>query len=278
MRADEVRTILESLGKRPSKRLGQHFLIDDRVLQRQVAFAELSEGDVVLEIGPGIGNLTEAILATGASVVAVERDDEFCRFLRRRFGDRIRLVQADAVKAFLPEFDKVVANLPYQISSPITFKLLDHGFKSAVIMVQRVFAERMTAGPGTKDYGRLSVGVYYHAACEIVAKVGRNSFWPQPEVDSCMVKLSPRAPPFSVASERAFFEVTRAIFSHRRKKIMNALASDPAAKSAVPGATSATFASLPDADKRAEELSPEDIGRLSDAFVDLAQSVRKTGR
>ncbi|UCE91034.1 MAG: ribosomal RNA small subunit methyltransferase A [Methanobacteriota archaeon] len=277
MRADEVRTILESLGKRPSKRLGQHFLIDERVLNRQVALAELSEEDTVLEIGPGIGNLTEAILASGASVVAVERDDEFCRFLRRRFGERIALIQGDAVRAFLPEFDKVVANLPYKISSPMTFKLLDKGFKRAVVMVQREFAERMTAEPGTCDYGRLSVGVYYRSTCEISAKVGRGSFWPQPDVDSCLVTLSPREPPFAVADERTFFDVTKAIFSHRRKKIMNALASDPIAKRCASEAASAAFAELPNADKRAEELSPEEIGELSDAFLELTRSPRRTG-
>lgn len=276
MRADEVRTILESLGKRPSKRLGQHFLIDDRVLSRQVKLAQLAEDDTVLEIGPGIGNLTEAILSSGASVIAVERDADFCRFLRRRFGDRIRLIQADAVKALLPEFDKVVANLPYQISSPITFKLLDQGFRKAVIMVQREFAERMAAEPGSRDYGRLSVGVYYRARCEISAKVSRSSFWPQPEVDSCLVTLSPRKPPFDVVDERAFFDVTKAIFSHRRKKIMNALASDPLAKRMAPGPASATFGSLPNAQKRAEELSPEEIGALADAFVELTRSLRRT--
>lgn len=276
MRADEVRTILESLGKRPTKRLGQHFLIDDRVLEKQIALAELTDEDTVLEIGPGIGNLTEAILSTGASVVAVERDEEFCRFLRRRFGERIRLIQADAVKAFLPEFDKVVANLPYQISSPITFKLLDQGFRRAVVMVQREFAERMAAEPGTRDYGRLSVGVYYRARCEMAAKVGRGSFWPQPDVDSCLVTLTPRKPPFSVADERVFFDVTKAIFSHRRKKIMNALASDPLAKRSAPGATSADFGALPNAGKRAEELSPEEIGELADAFADLTRSMKRT--
>lgn len=277
MRADEVRTILESLGKRPSKRLGQHFLIDDRVMERQVALAELTERDTVLEVGPGIGNLTERILGTGASVVAVERDAQFCRFLRRRFGDRIRLIEADAVKALLPEFDKVVANLPYQISSPIMFKLLDQGFQRAVVMVQREFAERMVARPGTRDYGRLSVGVYYRADCEMSVKVSRSSFWPQPEVDSSVVTLRPRKPPFEVVDEQVFFDVTKAIFSHRRKKIMNALAADPLGKSLGSGFSSAAFESLPNAQKRAEELSPEEIGLLSDAFVELVGSMRRTG-
>src|SRR4030067_433406 len=104
MRADEVKAVLESLGKRPSRGLGQNFLLDESVIHRQVELANLSNRDTVLEIGPGIGNLTEAILKTGARVVAIEQDADFVRFLRRRFGDRISVIQADAVRAFLPRF------------------------------------------------------------------------------------------------------------------------------------------------------------------------------
>src|SRR5512137_2922616 len=160
MRAEQVKAVLESIGKRPSRRQGQNFLLDDSVLSRQVGYADLGPSDTVLEIGPGLGNLTEELLKTGAKVVAVEQDADFCRFLAKRFGDRIQLVQADAVKAFLPKFNKVVSNLPYQISSPITFKLLATGFDVAVMMFQREFDERMVARPGTGDYGRLTVGVY----------------------------------------------------------------------------------------------------------------------
>ncbi len=277
MRAEEVRTILESLDKRPSKRLGQHFLLDERVMRCQVGLAGLRPGDVVLEVGPGIGNLTEAILATGAEVVAVEADESFCRFLTRRFGERIRLVNGDAVSAFLPEFQKVVSNLPYQISSPITFRLLEIGFEKAVLMVQREFAQRMTARPGTRDYGRLSVGVYYRAHCEAAMKVSRAAFWPQPAVDSSVVVLTPRKPPFSVVDEKVFHDVTKAIFSHRRKKVMNALAGNPVSRGYFDGATGTPdFGGLPNASERAEQLTPEEIGELSDAFLDLVNSLRRT--
>jgi len=277
MRAEEVRTILESLDKRPSKRLGQHFLLDERVMSGQIELAGLRPGDVVLEVGPGIGNLTEAILATGAEVVAVEADGSFCRFLTRRFGERIRLVNGDAVSAFLPEFQKVVSNLPYQISSPITFRLLEIGFEKAVLMVQREFAQRMTAKPGTRDYGRLSVGVYFRAHCEMAMKVSKAAFWPQPRVDSSVVVLTPRKPPFSVADEKVFYDVTKAIFSHRRKKVMNALAGNPSSRGYFAGATDTPdFGGLPNASKRAEQLTPEEIGELSDAFLDLVSSLRRT--
>jgi 16S rRNA (adenine1518-N6/adenine1519-N6)-dimethyltransferase len=277
MRAEEVRTILESLDKRPSKRLGQHFLLDDRVIRRQVELAELKPGETVLEVGPGVGNLTEAILAAGAEVVAVEADEAFCRFLTRKFGSRIQLVNGDAVRAFLPEFQKVVSNLPYQISSPITFRLLQVGFEKAVLMVQREFAERMVAKPGTRDYGRLSVGVFYRADCEIALNVSRAAFWPQPRVDSSIIVLTPRPPPFKVADERVFHDVTKAIFCHRRKKVMNALAGDPASRAYFAGATGQPdFEGLPNSSKRAEQLTPEEIGELSDAFLEVVSSWRRT--
>jgi 16S rRNA (adenine1518-N6/adenine1519-N6)-dimethyltransferase len=276
MRAEEVKAVLESIGKRPTKRLGQNFLLDDRVIRRSVELAGLTPEDTVLEIGPGLGNLTEEILRTGAKVVAVEQDAAFCRFLERRYGQRVTVVQADAVKAFLPGFNKVVSNLPYQISSPITFKLLDVGFEVAVLMLQKEFAERMVAKAGTDDYSRLSVGVYYRADCEIVLKVPRHAFWPQPKVDSCVVKLVPKPPPFRVRDERVFYKVTQAIFSHRRKKISNSLSTDPAVKDLVTEKVSRSLSTLPHASKRAEELTPEMIGELADALLELSSSSRST--
>ena len=271
MRAEEVRTVLDSIGKRPTKRLGQNFLLDDSVIQRQVALAGLNAGERVLEIGPGIGNLTDEILKYGVSLVAVEQDREFCKFLKKRFGDRIELIQADAVKAFLPEFSKVVSNLPYQISSPITFKLLEIGFEVAILMLQKEFAERMVAKPGTSDYGRLSVGIYYHADCEIAMKVPRHAFWPQPKVDSCVVKLTPRKPPFTVLDEKLYFNVVRAIFSHRRKKVSNSLEVDPAVRGVVRSDMRESLKTLPYASERAENLTPEMMGELSDALFELAR-------
>jgi 16S rRNA (adenine1518-N6/adenine1519-N6)-dimethyltransferase len=272
MRADQVKAVLESIGKRPTKRLGQNFLLDDSVIRRSVGFASLSANDTVLEIGPGLGNLTEELLKTGAKVVAVEQDLDFCKFLEKRFGERLQLVQADAVKAFLPKFNKVVSNLPYQISSPITFKLLDLGFDVAVLMLQREFAERMIAKPGTSDYGRLSVGVYYRAECKIMLNVPSSSFWPQPKVDSCIVKLVPKSPPFKVKDEDVFYRVTQAVFSHRRKMISNSLKTDPAVSGMMSERVAVQLGSLPFASKRPEELTPEMIGELADAFLELSSS------
>jgi len=272
MRAEEVKTVLESIGKRANKRLGQNFLLDDSVIRRQVQLAELSSKDTVLEIGPGLGSLTEEILKSGAEVVAVEQDPAFVRFLEKRFGKRVKLVQADAVKAFLPSFNKVVSNIPYQISSPITFKLLDAGFDVAVLMLQREFAERMVAKPATSEYGRLSVGIYYRTHCEIALNVPPHAFWPQPKVDSCVVRLVPKKEPFEVIDTVVFSKVTRAIFSHRRKKISNCLKVDPAVSSFMKPGMEQELDKLPYASRRAEELTPEMIGELSDAFLELSLS------
>ncbi|MBN1678069.1 MAG: ribosomal RNA small subunit methyltransferase A [Candidatus Thermoplasmatota archaeon] len=266
------------MGKRANKRLGQNFLLDESVLKRQVQLAELGHDDTVLEIGPGLGALTEEILSTGARVVAVEQDEAFCAFLERRFGKRVTLVQADAVKAFLPSFNKVVSNLPYQISSPIVFKLLDEGFEVAVLMLQREFAGRMVASPGSSEYGRLSVGVYYRAACEIAFNVPRTSFWPQPKVDSCIVRLVPKKPPFRPKDEKLYFDVVRAIFSHRRKKVSNSLGVDPAVARMLTEHVRQKLPSLPYASKRAEELSPEMICELADALLELSASSASPGR
>jgi 16S rRNA (adenine1518-N6/adenine1519-N6)-dimethyltransferase len=276
MRADEVKAVLESIGKRPTKRLGQHFLLDDRIVERQVELASLNKGEKVLEIGPGIGNLTDEILKHDVKLVTVEQDAAFCEFLKRRFGERMEVIHADAVQAFLPEFDKVVSNLPYQISSPIIFKLLGHDFRVAVLMLQREFAERMVARYGSSDYGRLSVGVYYRADCEIVMNVSRNAFWPQPKVDSSIVRLRPRPPPFKVSDEETFFKVTRAIFSHRRKKASNSLQTDPAVADIVRRDMIEELRSLPHASLRAEQMSPEMIGEMTDALLELTRGRGRT--
>lgn len=280
MRAEEIRAVLGSMGKRANKRLGQNFLLDESVVRRQVQLAELGPDDTVLEIGPGLGVLTEEILSTGANVVAIEQDEAFCGFLERRFGRRITLVRADAVKAFLPSFNKVVSNLPYQISSPIVFKLLDAGFEVAVLMLQREFAERMVARPGTSEYGRLSVGVYYRADCEVAFNVSRSSFWPQPKVDSCVVKLVPKEQPFRPKDERLYFDVVKAIFSHRRKKVSNSLAVDPSVAYLLTEMVRQGLPSLPYATKRAEELTPEMMCELADALLELSASSSRgrTGR
>ncbi len=217
--------LLRRHGIRLSKRAGQHHVIDSSLLERMVGYAELSRGDTVLEIGAGTGNLTRLLAERAGKVVTIERDRRLFELLRKelRRYPNVGLVHGDALRVELPRFDKVVANLPYGISSDITFRLLDHDFKLAVLMYQREFAKRLVASPGSADYSRLTVNVFYRAQVELLEDVPPSAFVPQPEVMSTVVRLRPRAPPFRVADERIFFNVVRALFQHRRQLVRNAL-------------------------------------------------------
>jgi 16S rRNA (adenine1518-N6/adenine1519-N6)-dimethyltransferase len=212
-----IRDELESLGIRPSKLFGQHFLVDESVAHRQVYYAKLVKTDVVLEIGPGLGTLTRRIAPKVGRLVAIESDRRLCAHLSGKVEAEI--VCGDALEVPFPKFNKVIANLPYSISSPITFRLLEHDFELGILMYQLEFAERMVARPGTKDYSRLSVMAQHHAGIEFMEKVPRTAFHPQPAVDSAVIKLVPRKPGYEVADEGTFEDVVRVLFSHRRKKI-----------------------------------------------------------
>ncbi|HID61067.1 MAG TPA: ribosomal RNA small subunit methyltransferase A [Hadesarchaea archaeon] len=217
--------LLREHGIRLSKRAGQHQVIDPTVLERMIDYAKLSRDDVVLEIGPGTGNLTLSLAQRAGKVIAVERDSRFMKILKQRLDDcsNVELICGDALRVEFPKFNKVVANLPYGISSDITFRLLDHDFVLAVLMYQREFAERLVANPGSENYSRLTVNVYYRASVELLDEVPPAAFVPQPEVTSSIVKLKPWRPPFKVANESLFFRVVRALFQHRRQRVRNAL-------------------------------------------------------
>lgn len=222
---EQTLRLLRKGGIRLNKRVGQHQVIDRTVLEHMIDYAELSRDDVVLEIGAGIGNLTLLLIARAGSVVAVERDRRLVKVLKERLGDRsnVELLCGDALRIELPKFNKVVSNLPYGISSDITFRLLEHDFELAVLMYQREFAERLVAKPGSDEYGRLTVNVYYRASVELLEEVPSTAFFPQPKVTSAVVRLKPRGPPFEVKDEQVFSRVVRALFQHRRQRVRNAL-------------------------------------------------------
>jgi len=209
----------------PKKSKGQNFLIDDRVAERHVNFAEISPEDHVLEVGPGLGILTEKLVDVSGHLTCIELDDILAGHVEDRFGDRLTLIKGDAVKVDFPKFDKFVSNLPYSVSTPIIFKLLEHEFDAAVVMVQKEFADRMVADVGSPDYSRLTVNLFYRADCKFLEKVPRSRFKPQPKVDSALVKIVPRPAPFHVDDEELFFKVTEVTFNHRRKQIGTSLRS-----------------------------------------------------
>jgi 16S rRNA (adenine1518-N6/adenine1519-N6)-dimethyltransferase len=260
MNPSEIKLILGQYGISPTKAKGQNFLVDDRVAEREVEYLGIVPSDVVMEIGPGLGVLTQLLLPKASKVECIELDNGTISYLKERFGNEIELIEGDALELEWPRFDRFISNLPYSISSPLIFKLLDYEFKRGVIMVQKEFAERMAAKAGSDDYSRLSVSTYYRARCEILEHVPRSRFWPQPEVDSTVVLLEPRVAPFKVLNERFYLTLVNVLFQHRRKKISTILKiTGQATKEVIPG--------LPYGDLRVETLTPEQIGELADAII-----------
>ncbi|MEM2875193.1 MAG: 16S rRNA (adenine(1518)-N(6)/adenine(1519)-N(6))-dimethyltransferase RsmA [Candidatus Hadarchaeales archaeon] len=224
MMRDGILRLLRDAGIRPSRRAGQHHVIDRSLLLRMANHALLSRDDVVLEVGAGVGNLTEILAERAGRVIAVERDRRFGKALREmeRRHPNVSVVFCDVLMADLPDFNKVVSNIPYSISSEFTFMLLERKFDLAVLLYQEEFARRLVARPGSKDYGRLTVSVYRRAEVELLDEVPPESFYPPPRVSSRVVRLRLREPPFEVDDEK-FSSMVRALFQHRNQRARNAL-------------------------------------------------------
>jgi 16S rRNA (adenine1518-N6/adenine1519-N6)-dimethyltransferase len=210
----------------------QYILIDDLVLHRIIAYAGLRKSDVVLEIGAGTGVLTEKLAERAERVIAIESDPSFARLLDQRFKNpnntnntNVEIVHGDALKIEFPRFNKIVSNLPYSISSQITFKLLEYPFETAILMYQYEFAKRMAASHGSKDYGRLSISVQYKTNVELLEIVPATAFSPEPSVQSAIVRLTMRAPEYDVLNYDFFSKFLNAVFSQRRKKLRNSIKS-----------------------------------------------------
>jgi len=255
---EETRRLLKAYGIRPKRRLGQHFLVSRAALELIVGALEPRPGEVVYEIGAGLGALTGAVAERGAHVVAVEIDGRLVRALRERLGGSplVDVVHGDALRLPVPRVSKVVSNVPYSISSPLLVKLLrEQSYRLAVLTLQREFALRLVARPGSQDYGRISVVAQLYAEVEIVGSVGRRAFYPEPEVDSLVVRLRPRR------DHLEYFErveaLTALLFSQRRKrlgKVLRGAGLDPAAVEGVV-----------DLGKRVYELTPCEVLELAKA-------------
>jgi 16S rRNA (adenine1518-N6/adenine1519-N6)-dimethyltransferase len=243
-------------------RFGQHFLIDLSVARREVEYAKLTKEDIVLEIGPGKGVITQLLAQKAKQVVAIEIDQRLVEELKKTLPKNVTLIPGDILSVdfqMLPQFTKIVSNLPFQISSPITFKLIELPFLRAILIYQKDFAERLVALPGKKEYSHLTVGVSYKAYCRILEDVDRSSFSPVPNVDSSIVEIIPRRKPlFSVENEQFFFKLTRQLFNHRRKKIRYIIKK-----------FYGDLEQLPYLDQRIGELAPEQIGELSNVLWQL---------
>lgn len=221
--------LLRRAGVRGNPDRDQHFLVDDRVLDRLPGYAKEAGADLshVLEIGPGTGALTDRLLAVADQLTAIERDPDLAAFLRKEFDEeiaagRLTVVEGDALDVELPEFTASVSNLPYGVSSEIAFRLLP-AKKPLVLMFQKEFAERMAADPGSDDYGRLSVTAQHYADVEVVEPVPKEAFAPPPAVESAVVRTTPRDPDYEVADEDFFLRFVKAVFTQRRKTLRNAI-------------------------------------------------------
>jgi 16S rRNA (adenine1518-N6/adenine1519-N6)-dimethyltransferase len=278
-----TREVLRERGLAPRKRHGQNFLVSREIRDRIVAEADLGPGCTVVEVGPGTGLLTEALLATGATVLAVEVDQGLVRLLEDSLGGRpnFRLFREDALRfdfeAALAPYRgggpiRVVANIPYHITTPLLFRLLAAAglFDRICLTVQREVADRLAARPGTKAYGALTLACQYLTVARAVLRIPAGAFYPVPAVESALVRLDCRpAPAVTVASEARLFEAIRAAFGQRRKTLRNTLrhAGWPAA--AVETALTAAGVT---GDRRGETLCLDEFARLSDALPE------RTGR
>ena len=264
-----TRHILKKFNLRASKRLGQNFLIDAEVVRAIVNAAEISEGEDVLEIGPGIGTLTQGLLEAGAKVTAVELDKKLPAVLAETLEgyENFQLVQGDILKVdiseLMPQKFKVVANLPYYITTQILLTLLEKNLPitKIVTMVQREVAERMISPPGSKSYGAMSVAVQFRAEPKIIFDVPPNAFLPRPEVTSSVVVCDVRKSPVEVSDEKFFVKVVRGAFNQRRKTLYNSLAGAGFLKEKI---FKAFEAANIQAERRAETLSIEEFARLAD--------------
>jgi 16S rRNA (adenine1518-N6/adenine1519-N6)-dimethyltransferase len=270
----DIQELISAHGLRPSRALGQNFVVDPNTLRRVARLAGLEPGQPVVEIGAGLGALTLALAETGAKVTAVEVDAHLLPLLRRHLeGHDVRVVHADALTLDWsrllgderPDVDRssswaMVGNLPYNVAVPVIVRVLDEApaVASILVMVQREVGERLVAGPGTKSYGAVSVKVAYHATATIVGRVPAAVFVPRPKVESVLVHMIRRpvvAVDPSLVGAARLFDVVRAGFAHRRKMLRRALADvvEPPA----------FVAAGVDPAARAEELSVEDWGRLA---------------
>lgn len=267
------------------KKFGQNFLIDTHVLDKIIRAAEIGKDDLVLEIGPGIGTMTQYLSCAAGKVIAVEIDRALIPILEDTLDgyDNVRVINEDVLKVDIRKLVeeenegrpiKVVANLPYYITTPIIMGLFENHvpIKSITVMVQKEVADRMQVGPGTKDYGALSLAVQYYAKPYIVANVPPNCFMPRPKVGSAVIRLERyEHPPVEVRDEKLMFRVIRASFNQRRKTLANGLKNSPEidfSKEEIEGAIEKLGKG---ASVRGEALTLAEFAQLANYFCDLRE-------
>jgi 16S rRNA (adenine1518-N6/adenine1519-N6)-dimethyltransferase len=275
----KARELLDRYGLSPKKALGQNFLVDPRVQERIVAAAQLQPDDVVIEIGAGLGALTTRLAEVAGRVIAIDRDAQLAAVLRTELADRpnLEIVLGDALEFDLGEAARkvgrplvVVGNLPYVVTSPVLFATIEAAAAGqvvdrAIFMVQKEFAQRMLAPPGSRTYGRLSVMVQQAASAEILFHVGAGAFLPAPNVTSTVLRLRPRQQPLAEVYDASLFaRVVREAFGARRKMLRRALEPGFGGTRAAAALEAAGIAGT----RRAEELAVADFARLANALAE----------
>ena len=264
------------------KKYGQNFLIDEHVLNKIIAAAELTEDDYVIEIGPGIGTMTERMAPECRHVTAIEIDKELIAILSETLSgfDNVDIINEDVLKVDLNKLIaerndnkpvKVVANLPYYITTPIIMSLLENKIPidTITVMVQKEVADRMMVGPGTKDYGALSLAVQYYAKPYIVANVPMNCFIPRPNVASAVIRLTcHKEPPVTVKDEKLMFNLIRASFNQRRKTLINGISNFSGLSFTKEQVAMALNSIGLSENIRGEALDLEKFAKLSDALLE----------
>ncbi len=258
----------------PKKHLGQNFVVDSSLLENMISYALINRKDTVLEIGAGLGFLTRLLSKKCQRVIAVEIDPRLIKILKEQLQGlrNVDLIEGNLLNVSIPHFNKVVSTPPYSISSPILFWLLEKKFDCAIITFQKEFAERLVAPVGSRNYGRLTINVYYRAEVKLLDQVPRRVFYPSPDVDSMIVQLKPRRePPFFVKDEQVFHELVQALFTQRNKKVRNSFLfylgkRGIRKRKAIKMANSLTFH-----DRRVRELAPEDFGALANEVLQISE-------
>ena len=278
----DIRALAAELDIRPTKRLGQNFVTDPNTVRRIVRAAHLSDDDIVLEVGPGLGSLTLALLPHTAQVVAVELDPVLAGRLPRtaqerlpELAARLTVVEGDALRITeLPvEPTALVANLPYNVAVPVVLHLLQQfpSLRTVLVMVQKEVADRLAAGPGGRVYGVPSVKARWYCDVEPAGNVGTSVFWPVPHVESGLVRMTRREPPASRAGRAATFAVVDAAFAQRRKTLRSSLAGIAGSPTVAEAALRAAHV---DPSLRGEQLDVADFARIADALAHARASDR----
>lgn len=291
----DIRKTLRKYGLNPVKSLGQNFLSDNGILDSIVEAAELTKEDIVLEIGPGLGNLTAKLAEKAGLVAAVEIDRKLIPILNETLsgysnvvilsGDIMRLDIDKELKAvtgnnafsLMPESLKIVANLPYYITTPVVMKLLECKsiFKTMVFMVQKEVAERMIAKPGGKDYGALSLAIRYYSKPSIIMNVMPESFTPKPDVESAVVRLDIyKDPPVALYDTDTFFRIIKAAFGQRRKMLVNALSNAGYLSISKDQIKEVLGKAGINENERGEALSIEQFAKLSNYIYEMRNDVQ----